>query len=1003
MIQRAKELGYQALCITDHGVLYNAPEIYLACKDAEIGYIYGCELYICDDKTIKDNTNRYYHLIALAYNEEGRINLNKIITDAYENGFYYKPRTDFDFLSRHAAGLVITSACMAGEVSRALEQGGDATSLVERYKGIFGDNYYLEVQAHDVPEQIELNRKIVDLAKATCTEYIVTSDAHYVNKDDSYIHSMFVKNAKDNDDGGIYTDCYMLSEEEVRAKLKGLSESEIAAAITTTQKIVDKCVGVELPIGKAEIPMPYLPDGFETEIEYLRHLVYTKFKEKGIDKLPNAAEYKERIEYELDALHKVEYDRYLLNVREQLEGFERIGAGRGSAAGGITCWLSDLTKIDSIKYGCYFERFVDVGQIKLLEEGKLTKEKLKRGDIDIDVATSIRQDVVKSLTDKYGEDKVCAIGTVGMSWAKMAIKDIARVLNIDPTTANTITKDIISQELTDDVIANEIDTKYKEMYPKLFEIAQKITGVVRTMSVHASGKIIADRELSYYAPAAILNGEKTIMCDMHSVDLLMLLKSDILGLRTLDVIFDVLEMINKDYSYVDPNTINLKDKNVFRMFQQGRTDSIFQFSSDGMRNVLKEMKPDNIEDIIAANALFRPGPMKSIPSYIKRKHGREEVEYLHPDLEPILKSTYGIMCYQEQVIEIGRYAEMNNPDDLRVATAKKKPAMLEKIKPEFYSGLMKKGWTIAQVDELFDNLLAYAQYSFNRSHSVAYSLTAYQTMFLHYYHPVEFWCAVLNSYEGKADKIAETFAAVVQDGVSINVPSYKQITEKCVVRDGKLFIGTNVIKGISSRIGREEWLKKIDIRRDSFLDFLLFNTEEMMQGGSKIHNKELEALIKLGFFDSVAEKSEMLDMLEQFNGGKGLKYEKKHTEKTKIKRVEALIEYWKNIKPSKPRITTVVGWEIDYLGVPLSTFKEVPQSFGYVLSVERSGYTNRNGEKDTILTIYGLNSGVTTKAKYGRTMNVAKGSVIEILALSTHAKNGKEYVMPYISRYKKIL
>lgn len=1002
MIQKAKKLNYSALCITDHGVLFNAPEVYLACKDEGIDYIYGCELYICDDRFVKDNDNRYSHLVVLAHNEEGRINLNKIISDSYENGFYYKPRTDFGFLQAHSAGLVVLSACMAGEVSRALESGSIelAEGIVLKYKAVFGDNYYLEAQSHDIPEQHVLNRAIIDLAIKTNTKYVITTDAHYVNKDDSYIHSQFVQTAKDNDDGGIYKDCYMQGYDDVvNICSVSLSKTEIDTACETIEEIVKKCINVKLPIAEAEIPRPKLPDGFTEEIDYLRDMVYKSFYEKGIDKYPNSQEYIDRIEYELDALHKMNYDRYLLNIIEQFEDFNKLGAGRGSSSGSCVCWLSGITKVDPIKYNCVFERFIDVGQLKQLEAGEITKDKLKTPDIDSDVATSIRHDVINNLTTKYGSDRVCAIGTIGLSWAKSAIKDVARIVGIEASVANDITKTIISKELTPEVIRDEIKPEYKERYPKMFEIAERITGVARTFGVHASGKIVSDKDLTYYAPTAILNGEKTIMCDMHSVDLLMLLKSDVLGLRTLDVIYDVLEMIGKDYDYVDPNIINLNDANVYNFFQRGETDNVFQFSSDFMRSILKEMKPNNIEDLTAANAMGRPGPMQNIPHYIDRKHGREDVTYLHDDLKDILSETYGIMCYQEQVIALGRYAGLKNPDDLRVATAKKKPAMLEKVKPELINGLMKHRWTIEQIETLWSELLAYAQYSFNRSHAISYSLTAYQTMFLRCYHPLEFWAASLNSVEGKSEDITQFISSMKKDNIKLIIPSYKDISSKCYVKDGAVVIGTNIIKGMSSRIADDLfWAKKIDVRKDNFIDFLIYNEEGF---GDKEHikigKKSLKTLIKLGYFDCSGSRAELLDLLDVFNNGKGIKYDAKHKPATKEKRAIELNNYAKEQQPIKPRASEVLMWEQECFGIPLSSFSGVPRDLGYIYNIDKNIYSEKTVYK---ISVYGIASGNTHMVQYSKHNSLAVGDIIRLNKVVTKSyKTGKMYKTPILYAY----
>jgi DNA polymerase-3 subunit alpha len=1001
MVKKAKEL-YGTLCLSDHGVIFNAPEVYLMCKDAGVGYIYACELYICKDKNIKDTDDRYNHLLALAYTEEGRINLNKIITDAYRNGFYYKPRTDFEYLKEHSEGLIISSACMAGEVSRALENDNYplAKETVLKYKEIFGNNYYLECQSHEVDKQLMLNRKIVDLAKDTNTPWVITTDAHYIEKEGKFIHSVFVVNSKDDDDESIYEGCYMQTEEEARSICSAtMSQDEIDVAFENTVKIAEQCVQVKLPIGMAQIPRAYLPQGFNKEIDYLRYLSYEGYRQNGIDKYPNKQEYLDRIEYELYNLEKMNYDRYLLNVLDQIKDIHRIGLGRGSSAGSIVCWLIGITKLDPIKYGLFFERFVDVGQVKQLETGEITAAKIKRPDIDTDCGVEERNRVFTGFITKYGEDKVVSIAAPQYGWAKNTIKDIARYLNIPFEIGNEITKGILSQELTEGVIENEIDIKYREAYPKLFEYASVLTGVVRAFSIHASGKIVADREVVYYAPVAMQDGVPVIMCDMDSVDMLMLLKSDLLGLRTLDVINDTLELIGKDFSYLDPQKMDLCDKNVFTYFSNGDTSNVFQFESDGMQNIMKRMKPNTVDDLIAINALYRPGSLKFIDNYIKRKHGDEAVEYLHPDLEGILSDTYGIIVYQEELIQIGRYAGLANPDLLRQATGKKDIKKLEKVKPELIDCLIKKQWTIQQIESLWNQMLDFARYSFNKSHSAAYALTAYQTMFLKVYHPLEFWCSVLNSISGKADKIFDALSAMKKSSIKINPMSYRKISASCIVEDNAVTLGTNVVKHLSSRTGEDiAWIKEINITKIDFIDFLIYNEEVVKQ---KIGKTTLQLLIKLGYFDSVANRADLLEIADQFHNGKGLKYDPKLKEKTKQTRIPLLKAYVAEMPEKKATIRDMIGWEIEYLGVPLSTFKAIPTDYAYVVDIEKTKYVSQDGQATYYLVLYGLNSGRVRAYQHRGTMLVKSGNVIQLLSVVTRGTNG-EYKKAVIKRYKKL-
>ena len=1003
MIKKAIENEYSALCISDHGVIYNAPEIYSDCIKNKIPYIYSCELYICEDRFEKDNNNRYYHLLALAYNEEGRINLNKIISDAYKNGFYYKPRTDFKFLSAHSEGLIVSSACMAGEVSKFLmgDDEDSAIKAVNRYKSVFGENYYLEVQAHKNKKQLDLNRKIIELSNKTNVPYIITCDSHYTNIEDKEIHSFFVKNAKDDDDGsGFYDDCYMMNYEEMYSVCSiNMSNDEIYEACNNIENIVNKCKYVEIPLGKGVIPTPNIPKIFNNEQDYIRFLVYKEFCDKGIDKYDNSNEYIDRIELELDLLKKSGYDKYFLNVKDQLEGAKRIGAGRGSAGASIVCWLLGLTKLDPIKYNFMLERFIDTYEINEYYEGRITD--LGQSDIDTDLSPKERDECVKNLTVRYGEDLVCGIGAVGYSWARSSIKDIARILGIDPQIANEITKNIESKELTEDVIENEIPIEYKKMYPELFNLSSKLMGITRSYSMHPSGKIVSDRDISYYAPTMVQDNQTVIMCDMNNCDMLRLLKSDLLGLSTLDIIYDVLDMIGKDYNYIDPNLINLRDKNVYKMLSEGKTDAVFQFSGDSMTNVLKKMKPKELKDLVAATSLHRPGCYEVIDNYIDRMHGEEDSTPIHEDLIEILGDTHQLIIYQENVQEIAsKLCGISDVTKFRKKMSKKDEDGLKKFYHQYESGLKVRNWSEDKIKELWDYMIKSSKYLFNRIHGYEYTILSYQTAFLKYYHPLQFWTAVLNSYEGKSEKVISSLSSMINDGIKVSVPNYKNISDRCFVGGDSIFIGTNIIKGLSARVAHEaEWMKSINITKDNFVDLLIYNEEN---AETKIGKTTMTILSKVGFFDSVAKREWLIDIIDQFNNGKGLKYSAKLTDKTKAARLNSLREYAKSSSPEQARIRDILGWETDYFGVPLSKFAGMPSDYAYIMSIEKSKYASRDGGASYIFMTYGIADGKVRKLMYNKNTTVFEGGIIQLKKIVEKSAAGKPYKTPVLYEYKKL-
>ena len=899
---RLKEIGQDTIAITEHGNLYSSVEAYSKLSKEGIKVIEGCEVYICDDVNVKSKDSKYYHLILLCKNETGRQNLNWLVSQSTLYKYYGKPRIDFDMLKNHHEGLICLSACMAGEVQRALmnDSSKSAEQIALKYKKLFGDDYYIETQAHSGIEQQTLNAQLIDLANRLNIKYTVTCDSHYVRKEDQKYHNVFVQIGTSREAGETYDDCYLQSEEDI-IRNSWKTQEHIEQAIRITHEIADKCENT-IPLSAPIIPHVPVPSQYKSELQYLQYLCNEGFKRKGFstwtydqwknyltDKVvqedgtieevelvhfTSAKEIKnkyiQRARYEMNALKEMGFEGYYLLVYSYVNAAKRRGIARGSGGGSLLAYLCGIVDIDPIKYGLYFERFIDVGALDLLKDGTITKKELKIPDFDVDFSPNDRDKVMNFIVDRYGEQNVVSLGQFSYLWAKGAIKDIGRVLNIPFEITNEITKNLDNETIEEAINLGLLDA-YKDKYPELFEYASRLSGLPKSFGIHPCGKVIATREAMYYNATEYNEGKSTWVLegDMHSADDLGLVKIDLLSIRTLDVIYDVLDMIGKDYNYIAPHILNMNDPVIWNEFAQGNTDCIFQFESSGMKRMLKDMKCNTMENLSAANALYRPGSKNFIPNYINRKNGVEKIEYIHQDLEPILKNSYGIIIFQEQLIEIGRLAGLRNPDELRKATAKKKPKLMAKIEPELKGGLMNRGWRQEQVDELWETILRFASYSFNKSHSSAYAITAYLTMYLKVYHTVEFFCACINSYDGDIDNIVKTIKEAKRMGVTVKYDDWNKIEGKTTCRDGVVYLGINTIKGCGENVSKA--LKAtVDKCYDDFFDLLCdFNN------CPDIDNGQIETLIRLGFFSQFGGTFKLLRIYGIFNLYHGKKIIKK--------------------------------------------------------------------------------------------------------------------------------
>lgn len=845
LLDKVKELGQTAIALTDHGYMYGCVEFYKKAQEKGIKPIIGCELYICDNVEEKNKESVTYHLLLLAKNEAGRLNLQRLAKLSTTHKYRGKPRIDWNLLTQYHEGLICLSACMAGEVSRALMNNKplQAKQVAMRYKELFGDDYYIEYQSHANEEQLNLNMKLVELADALDIKYVVTCDSHYLTQEDQKYHSIFVQIGQSREAGETYNDCYIQSEEDVLLKCTTTNKNN-KIAIQNTHEIADKC-NAKYPLSAPIIPHTDIPNGFKNEESYFKYLCNKGFTEKKLNTKPISEQlkYKQRAKYEMNAVLKMGFEGYYLLVYSYVSSVKRRGIGRGSSGGSLLAYLMGITDIDPLQYGLYFERFIDVGALDLLESGKMTRMQLKIPDVDTDFSPKDRDTVKQYIIDKYKEENVVGLGQFYYIWAKGAIKDIGKVLDIPFSVTNEMTKQLDGETIEEALDSGVLDA-YKDEYPELFDYASRLSGLPKSFGVHPSGTVICMRNADYYN-ALSFDEEKNIWVlqgDMVTGDDLGLVKIDLLGLRTLDVIYDVLDMIGKDYEYIAPHNINLKDELVWNEFKQGNAALIFQFESLGMRKTLKDMGCDNIDDLGVANALYRPGAMNYIQDYINRKKGLEKTVYLHKDLEKILSVTFGVIVYQEQLIEIGKLANLKNPDELRQATAKKKPKLMAKIEPELKIGLMTRGWTQEQVDKLWEDILLFAKYSFNKSHSAAYALTAYISMFMKTHYPVEYICAYVNSYDGDVKQIAKVLQEAIRMNVEICFDVWKSILPYTSVKDNKVLLGINTLKSFGSGVSTA--LKNVGAREhNTFLDLLIDFSNE-----SDINKSQLMTLIQMNMF-----------------------------------------------------------------------------------------------------------------------------------------------------------
>ena len=859
LVHRVKELGMDSVAITDHGVMYGVIDFYRAAKEAEIKPIIGCEVYVTSgsrfDREVNSGEDRYYHLVLLAENNQGYQNLMKIVSKGFVDGFYYKPRVDYEILEKYHEGIIALSACLAGEVQRYISRGlydqGKAAAL--HYQEIFGKgNFFLELQDHGIPAQQTVNQGLVRMSQEIGIDLVATNDIHYTYAEDEAPHDILLciqtgkKVADENRmryEGGQY---YCKSEEEMRTLFSFATQ-----AVDNTQKIADRC-NVDIEFGVTKLPKYEVPEGFDSWT-YLNKLCTDGFKEHYPE---DDGTLKERLDYELDVIHSMGYVDYFLIVWDFIHYARSqdimVGPGRGSAAGSIVSYCLGITNIDPIRYNLLFERF-------------LNPERVSMPDIDIDFCFERRQEVIDYVVEKYGKDQVVQIVTFGTLAAKGVVRDVGRVLDMPYARCDAIAKMIpgdLGMTLEKALKQSpDLRSAYNEdsEVKYLIDMSMRLEGLPRHTSMHAAGVVISKNSVDEYVPLSrAADGTITTQFTMTTLEELGLLKMDFLGLRTLTVIQKAVAEVEKNRDIIiDMDLINYDDKAVLNSIGTGKDEGVFQLESSGMKSFMKELKPESLEDIIAGISLYRPGPMDFIPKYLKGKNDRASITFDCPQLEPILRPTHGCIVYQEQVMQIVRDLAgytMGRSDLVRRAMSKKKTYVMEKERQNFVYGNPEEGVTgcIANgIDEkvanrIYDEMIDFAKYAFNKSHAAAYAVVSYQTAYLKYYYPQEFMAALLTSVMDNVTKVSEYILNCRQMGIQILPPDINEGESGFSVSGGSIRYGLSAIKSVGRSvvelIVQERQQNGVFHDMEDFIDRM---------SNKEVNKRTLENFIKSGALDTL--------------------------------------------------------------------------------------------------------------------------------------------------------
>ena len=860
---RAKELGMDAIALTDHGSMFGTIDFYKACKANGIKPIIGCEVYVAPRSRKDKDPNldaRYNHLILLAKNNDGYKNLAKLVSLGYTEGFYYKPRIDKETLEQYHENLICCSACLAGEVNQAILKNNmeEAKKVALWFKKLFGEDYYLEIQNNGIKEQVLVNQKLIELSRELDIPLVATNDAHYLKREDAYNHEVLLciqtgKKMSDEDRMKFETDeLYVKSPEEMSDYFKNVPE-----AIENTVKIAEKC-NVEFEFGHTILPNYDVPEEFETHYDYLKKLCDDGIKNRYGEN--PTKEILERAEFEMNVINQMGYVDYFLIVWDYIHYAKThnipVGPGRGSGAGSIVAYAIEITDIDPIKYGLIFERF-------------LNPERISMPDFDVDFCYEKRDQVIDYVCRKYGHDHVSQIITFGTMSARMVIRDVGRVLDVPYAETDKIAKMVPNELHITIKKAMEQNKELRDLYEqnsdmkKMLDIAMALEGMPRQASTHACGIVITKDPVVDYVPLYRRDDIISTQYIMTTLEELGLLKMDFLGLRTLTVIQDTIELVKANRGIDVEFDKDMNDSKVYKLWQDGNSVGIFQFESQGMTNFMKELKPDCLEDIIAGVSLYRPGPMDQIPRYIANKKDPEHAVYTHPALKPILEVTYGCMVYQEQVMQIVRDLagySLGRADLVRRAMGKKKLDVMAKERENFIHGqvdengnIIIKGCVRNGIDEksankIFDEMAEFAKYTFNKSHAACYAVVAYRTAYLKAYYPVEFMAAMLNSFLGNLDKIPAYTEECKRLNIQILKPDINKSYTKFTVDGDKIRFGLGSIKNVGTS-AVDEIVAERD-RNGQFKDFTDF-CERIQE--TNVNKKCIESLIKAGAFDEFNE------------------------------------------------------------------------------------------------------------------------------------------------------
>lgn len=864
LIEKAKEQDMTALAITDHGVMYGVLDFYKACQKAGIKPIIGCEVYVAPNSRFDKRPNiddSPYHLVLLAKNNTGYQNLIKLVSLAWLEGFYYKPRVDKEILARYSEGLIALSACLAGEIPSLLMENKytEAKTSALWHQDIFGKgNYYLELQNHGLQEQVKINAQLSKISMETGIPLVATNDVHYVAADDAKVQDVLMclqmgKVLEDDSRMRFETqEFYLKSWKEMNLVL-----GEYQEALTNTVKIAEQCQ-VDFTFGENHMPVFQVPEGFTLET-YLDKLCFEGLKERYGKPTKKAVE---RLNFELQIIKQMGYAGYFLIVWDFIR-FARqqgiyVGPGRGSAAGSLVSYTLGITDIDPLKYDLLFERF-------------LNPERVSMPDIDIDFCYERRGEVIDYVVNKYGKERVSQIITFGTMAARAAIRDVGRVMNIPLGLVDKIAK-LIPNELGITIQkALEVSPELKELVerdPQIKELvytAMALEGMPRHAGTHAAGVVISQEPLDHYLPLQkTTDGGVTTQFAKENVEEIGLLKMDLLGLRTLTVINKAIDLVKNNHGLeIDFNKIDLDDPLTYDLLSKGESIGVFQLESSGLRAILKELKPEHFEDIIALVALYRPGPLGSgmVEDFIARKHGRKTIEYLHSKLEPILKPTYGVILYQEQVMRIASELAgftLGQADLLRRAMGKKKPEIIAGLKQEFIEGAKKNSIDPQVAGRIFELIEYFAGYGFNKSHSAAYAMLAFQTAYLKAHFPVEFMAALLTSVMESSDRVPFYIAECQRMGISVLPPDINESRENFIVVDGNIRFGLAAVKNVGKGA-----IQAILLARDEEGPFKSLQDFCKRIDLSQVNRRVIESLIKCGAFGSVpGSRVQLLQVLD---------------------------------------------------------------------------------------------------------------------------------------------